>query len=195
MVKTMKDFISEKQKRESRRKALAERVSNLATDIATFTTEAEAEAAKGNVEGYSTFQRKAEQAQIEAHIAQAQLKALDAPFPIEDVRAAWNKYAEDYGKALARDLKEYKKRKSELEALFRKMVALQNDALHMRQTAAAYAGAHTLNHIPYDTDYSDFAMEFLPSEMGKLDKEMGLFSRDMNERSYIGLILKGHIPQ
>ena len=100
MAKTMKDFISEKQEREARRAKLEESITILAADVTTFTAEAEAEAAKGNVEGYSSFKGKAERAQIEAHVAEVQLKVIDAPFPVDDVRAAWVKYAEDYNKTL-----------------------------------------------------------------------------------------------
>lgn len=195
MAKTMKDFISEKQEREAYRAQIAEKVTNLAADVAAFTAEAEAEAAKGNVEGYSSFKGKAERAQIEAHVAQAQLKAVDAPFPVDDVRAAWAKYAEDYNKALARDLKEYEKRKEELATLFRKMIALQNGALNMRKLAAEYAGKAPQGFSPTDEEYRAFPMNYLPADMGKQNREMEFFARNNSEQMYLGAIINSHRPQ
>lgn len=198
MAKTMKDFINEKQEREARRAQIEERVTNLAADVAAFTAEAEAEAAKGNVEGYSSFKGKAERAQIEAHVAQAQLKAIDAPFPADDVWAAWAKYAEDYNKTLARDLKEYEKRKEELATLFRKLVALQNDALNMRKLAAEYAGNVQKGLVLSDGGYTYFPMKFLPADMGRKTGEVDFFTdstKNVHERERIWYIVAAHKPQ
>ena len=196
MAKTMKDFISEKQEREARRAQLEEKVTNLAADVAAFTAEAEAEAAKGNVEGYSSFKGKAERAQIEAHVAEVQLKAMGLPFPEGDVRAAWMKYAEDYNKALARDLKEYEKRKEEITTLFRRMVALQNDALKMRKLAAEYAGKRPQSPLPGDGDYPAFPMNFIPAHvMGTANGAIRLFANNTDEQHYMESVINRHLPQ
>lgn len=119
---------------------------------------ATAAAEEGRLENYRALKKQAAAIEEESFVRSAQLGKLGQPVPEKEVFDAWADYVSVYNKSLSARLAEAEKKMNAYLDEYETAVALQNEALAVRERLAGYLG-HDTGKEP-----SGFIMDYIPSE-------------------------------
>ena len=149
--------------------------------------QADAAAADGDVDKYLRLKQEYERADAVAFVRKTQLERQASAVSQQDIDAGWNSYSSEYSKKLSSLRAEYEKSVSAALSVFRKMIALQHEALCQRRELAELAGL-PVDYTNAGTVENKFPMEYVLSsgnraegvyfrvgQMGALDPDLAFY--------------------